>query len=190
LRPELKVAGPPFELNEPKETTRPPCRIVRAGKGQALVVCFEHCLAAWNAHRHPDKALDLADWLFPIFDRKEGLRQSCDYVIFSEGRSALHVLLVELKGKNPGDPLPQLRSAQLLVDWILRVAAQSVGERDEPEQFEAEPRYRGVVFRTDVNMPPQSAAGGLLAITSSKYPNFEYLYLPYREQTIENLLYF
>lgn len=57
--------------------------------------------------------------IFPFFNREKGLKQICDYILFTEQNDRLYVLLIELKCGNVS-ALPQLTASQYFVEYLIK----------------------------------------------------------------------
>ena len=136
IRLELHVATP-FLLEEQNPTGRHQPVEIREARGQAdaLVVSFDQCFSRLS------RTGNVAEWLFPLFREGEGLRRSCDYLVFYERDQNLWVLLFELKSRTSEGARDQLASTRLLADYLLSVARHH-GAPDDVQR-----RYRGIILK-------------------------------------------
>lgn len=180
LRTELTVLGEPHVLGESLH----PQHVIRLLAGpkdpKSLLISFD---------RGTDKlrrGANLADWLFPLFRRESPVRQSCDYVLFSDFNDKLCVLLIELKSGGSTGAVDQLANTRLLVEWVLRVVARI--ETTPPPMAEAlsAPVVRAVTFK--VKAPcPKGITQGLAYQPHVDVPDLPVATLPFSKYRVWNL---
>ncbi len=140
-----------LELVEPRRPRQEPVRLLRC-EG-ALAQSFDSCLELLSEARRKGETCSCADswahlpsWLFPLLRQGQGVRKSCDYVVFYQKRDTLWVLLIELKSRHGGAASDQIACTRLLVDYLLAVAAYSGLEQ-------VSRKYRGIVFNEKASPP-------------------------------------
>ena len=117
-----------------------------------------------------DKKLDKKEFprgIFPFFkskDREKKVCSFCDYIIFSELKGTLFILLIELK-KGEGKVTEQLEAGKCFVEFVMstvnRVYEQNISaeirkisireykmRKDKPKQKQKSIRYDGDNFHT------------------------------------------
>lgn len=70
---------------------------------------------------------------FPFFNNISGLKQMCDYILFTEWNNKLRIFAIELKQSNEG-ALPQLEAANEFVNYIIK-SANRIGYTIDDQSF-------------------------------------------------------
>lgn len=83
------------------------------------------------------------DPIFPFFNPTiSGISSKNDAIVICQKKQKLYVLLIELKSKNPGDYLKQLKAAQIFVQFIFaRIELYNLCKQNLKEL-----EFRGILF--------------------------------------------
>lgn len=180
LRAELAVLGEAHVLSEPQHPEHEVQLLAGGNDGASLLISFEECFAKVN------KTGNLADWLFPLFRREAPVRQSCDYVLFSNFNDQLCVLLIELKSGGSARAVDQLANTRLLVEWVLRVVARVETTSAPMAAALSAPVVRAVTFK--VKAPyPKGIAQGLAYKPHAGVVDLPVATLPYSKYRVRHL---
>lgn len=173
LRAELAVAGEPLVLEELREPDLGDVRLETAPQEHAsLLISFEQCFKALGS------AGNLADWLFPLVRREAPVRQNCDYVLLSEVKGYLCVLLIELKGVNSTGAAEQIANTRLLVGWILQMVARARQSDSSLAAALASPLIRGLIVKPKAPRA-KDVSQGLAYLPHEIFKDLHFTTVPY-----------
>lgn len=112
---------------------------------------------------------DQAD-IFPFFNRQKGLKQICDYILFTEQNDRLYILLIELK-RSTGAALPQLTASQYFVEYLIKSAKRiglNLSEDIKYLKIKIKETISGKKQRTKIE-PPQPDENGIISYAYTKF---------------------
>lgn len=109
--------------------------------------CFENKddVFCFSLDKDRDRNLSKGDPVFPFLNPSvEGLCTKNDFIFVHQKKDQIHVLLIELKSKNPGAYLHQLKAGKAVFQFIverIRLCKDNFKEIDERNIY-----YKGVLF--------------------------------------------